>query len=166
MELEAGLTEQTKGQLISRCKAGERQALDLLYQQYRPQLLNICRQYTNDDSVAEDLLHDAFVVILTSLDKLRSDDKLESWMTSIVRNVGYHYRNHLAREQATLQQIRKECEGEMGTILSPDYEQLQALVSQLPQGCQQVFRLSVFEGLSHQEISQLLGTMPSGCYRH
>ena len=160
MELEAGLTEQTKGQLISRCKAGERQALDLLYQQYRPQLLNICRQYTNDDSVAEDLLHDAFVVILTSLDKLRSDDKLESWMTSIVRNVGYHYREHLIKEQATLQQIRKEREGAMGTILSPDYEQLQALVSQLPQGCQQVFRLSVFEGLSHLEISQLLGIAP------
>ena len=160
MELEAGLTELTKSQLISRCKAGERQALDLLYQQYRPQLLNICKQYTKDDSVAEDLLHDAFVVILTSLDKLRSDDKLESWMTSIVRNVGYHYRNHLAKEQATLQQIKKEREGAMETISSPDYEQLQTLVSQLPQGCQQVFRLSVFEGLSHQEISQLLGIAP------
>ena len=160
MELETGLTELTKGQLISRCKAGERQALDLLYQQYKSQLLNICKQYTNDDSVAEDLLHDAFVVILTSLDKLRSDDKLESWMTSIVRNVGYHYREHLAKEQATLQQIKKESEGAMDTILSPDYEQLQALVSQLPQGYQQVFRLSVFEGLSHQEISRLLGIAP------
>ena len=160
MELEAGLTELTKSQLISRCKAGERKAFDLLYQQYRPQLLNICKQYTKDDSVAEDLLHDAFVVILTSLDKLRSDDKLESWMTSIVRNVGYHYRNHLAKEQATLQQIKKEREGAMETISSPDYEQLQTLVSQLPQGCQQVFRLSVFEGLSHQEISQLLGIAP------
>ena len=160
MELETGLTELIKGQLISRCKAGERQALDLLYQEYKPQLLNICKQYTNDDSVAEDLLHDAFVVILTSLDKLRSDDKLESWMTSIVRNVGYHYREHLAKEQATLQQIKKESEGAMDTILSPDYEQLQALVSQLPQGYQQVFRLSVFEGLSHQEISRLLGIAP------
>ena len=160
MELVTGLTEQTKGQLISRCKAGERQALDLLYQQYKPQLLNICKQYTNDDSVADDLLHDAFVVILTSLDKLRSDDKLESWMTSIVRNVGYHYRNHLAKEQATLRQIKKESEGATATILSPDYEQLQTLVSQLPQGYQQVFRLSVFEGLSHQEIGSLLGIAP------
>lgn len=147
-------------QLISKYKAGERQAWGLLYQQYKPQLLSICKQYTNDDSVAEDLLHDAFVVILTSLDKLRSDDKLESWMNSIVRNVGYHYREHLAKEQATLQQIQKENEGAMATIPSPDYEQLQALVSQLPQGYQQVFRLSVFEGLSHQEISQLLGIAP------
>ena len=148
-------------QLISRCRAGERQALDQLYQQFRPQLLSICKQYTNDDSVAEDLLHDAFVVILTSLDKLRSEDKLESWMASIVRNVGYHYREHLIKEQATLQQIQKKNEGAMATITSPDYEQLQALVSQLPQGYQQVFRLSVFEGLSHQEISQLLGIAPN-----
>lgn len=160
MELETGLTELTKGQLISNCKAGERQAMDLLYQQYKSQLLNICKQYTNDDSVAEDLLHDAFVVILTSLDKLRSDNKLESWMTSIVRNVGYHYHEHLAKEQAALQQIKKENESATATILSPDYEQLQKLVSQLPQGYQQVFRLSVFEGLSHQEISQLLGIAP------
>ena len=150
----------TEGLLISRCKAGERQALDQLYQQYKPQLLNICKQYTNEASVAEDLLHDAFVVILTSLDKLRSDDKVEAWMTSIVRNVGYHYREHLAKEQATLQQIKIENEGATATILSPDYEQLQKLVSQLPQGYQQVFRLSVFEGLSHQEISQLLGIAP------
>lgn len=148
------------GELIGRCRAGERQALDELYQRYRPQLLKVCKQYTYEASVAEDLLHDAFVVILTSLDSLRDDEKLESWMTSIVRNVGYHYREHLKKEQATLQQIGKENEGIMETPLSPDFQQLQALVSQLPQGYQQVFRLSVFEGLSHQEISQLLGIAP------
>ena len=71
-------------ELIGRCRAGERQALDELYQQYRPQLLRICKQYTKDDGVSEDLLHDAFVVILTSLDKLKDDDKLEAWMASIV----------------------------------------------------------------------------------
>ena len=147
-------------ELISRCKAGERQALDLLYQQYKPQLLSICKQYTNENSVAEDLLHDAFVVILTSLDRLRSDDKLESWMTSIVRNVGFHYREHLDKEQAALQQIVSEKFITEETMLMPDYEQLQSLVTQLPEGYQQVFRLSVFEGLSHQEISQLLGIAP------
>ena len=72
-------------ELISRCKAGERQALNLLYQQYKPQLLKICRQYTKEDDVAEDLLHDAFVVIFTSLDRLENDDKLEAWMYAIVR---------------------------------------------------------------------------------
>ena len=86
--------------LISGCKAGDRQALHLLYKQYRPQLLSVCREYAKGYDVAEDLLHDAFVVILTSLDKLRDADKLESWMTSIVRNVGFHYREHQNKEQS------------------------------------------------------------------
>jgi len=146
--------------LISRCKAGERQALHQFYEQYRPRLLSICRQYTKGDDVAEDLLHDAFVVILTSLDQLRDADKLESWMTSIVRNVGFHYREHLDKEQAALQQMVNEKIITEETMLMPDYEQLQSLVTQLPEGYQQVFRLSVFEGLSHQEISQLLGIAP------
>jgi len=146
--------------LISRCKAGDRQALHLLYEQYRPQLLSVCREYAKGDDVAEDLLHDAFVVILTSLNQLREADKLESWMTSIVRNVGYHYREHLNKEQAALQQMVSENLVTEETTLIPDYEQLQSLVKQLPKGYQQVFRLSVFEGLSHQEISQLLGIAP------
>ena len=44
--------------------------------------------------------------------------------------------------------------------LMPDFELMQKLVSQLPKGYQQVFRLSVFEGLSHQEISRMLNIAP------
>lgn len=131
-----------------------------IYQLYKPKLLNICKQYAKEDDVAEDLLHDSFVIILTSLDRLEDPEKLESWMTSIVRSVGYHYRLRADKEQAVLQQMAKEKPETTETHLTPDYEQLQALVAQLPQGYQQVFRLSVFEGLSHQEISEMLGIAP------
>ena len=147
-------------ELISRCKAGNRQALHLLYEQHKPRLLNICKQYAKEDDVAEDLLHDAFVIILTSLNKLEDPEKLESWMASIVRNVGYHYRLRADKEEAALQQLAKEEPETTEAHLTPDYGQLQSLVAQLPQGYQQVFRLSVFEGLSHQEISQMLGIAP------
>ena len=148
-------------ELISRCKAGERQALDLLYQQYRPKLLNICKHYAKEDVVAEDLLHDAFVVILTSLDKLEQTYKLEPWMTAIVKNVGHHYQLHVKKEQATLRQMAKEGWPSAEKTPVPDYDQIQAFISQLPQDYQRLFRLSVFEGLSHKEISQLLGITPN-----
>ena len=154
------MTELGISELISRCKAGDRQALHLLYQQYRPGLLKICRHYAKEESVAEDLLHDAFVVILTSLDKQEQIDNLESWMTVIVKNVGYHYRQYLKKEQTVLKQMDKEDHQDTEKTLIPDYDQLQTFISQLPNGYQQVFRLSVFEGLSHQEISQLLGIAP------
>ena len=85
--MEKTYTKMDATELVSRCRAGERQALNLLYQQYKPQLLHICRQYTNKAEVAEDLLHDAFVVIFTSLDRLENPERLEAWMTAIVRNV-------------------------------------------------------------------------------
>lgn len=156
---------------LEQCKAGNSQALNHLYVETKPKLLGICRQFTKEDGVAEDLLHDAFIVIFTSLDHLKDSSKLEAWMTSIVHNVGYQYQKRLEKEQAALQQMASEARGQASepslshTInpvdsLTPDYDQLQILVSQLPQGYQQVFRLSVFEGLSHQEISQLLGISP------
>ncbi len=148
-------------ELISRCKAGDRQALDLLYQRYRPKLLNVCKHYAKDDDVAEDLLHDAFVVILTSLDQLEQTDKPGSWMTAIVRNVGYHYQLYVKKEQTALRQMAKEGRPSTEETPVPDYDQIQNLISQLPHGYQRIFRLSVFEGLSHQEISQLLGITPN-----
>lgn len=152
--------QQEKDELISRCKAGDRQALNLLYCHYRPYLLNICKHYAKEDHVAEDLLHDAFIVILTSLDKLRSTDKLEAWMTTIVRNVGYHYWKHLEKENTALKQMADESQNMTAESLMPDFELMQKLVAQLPKGYQQVFRLSVFEGLSHQEISRMLNIAP------
>ena len=152
--------QQEKDELLSRCKAGDRQALNLLYCHYRPYLLNICKHYAKEDHVAEDLLHDAFIVILTSLDKLRDTDKLEAWMTTIVRNVGYHYWKHLDKEHTALQQMADESQDTTVESLMPDFELMQKLVAQLPKGYQQVFRLSVFEGLSHQEISRMLNIAP------
>lgn len=152
--------QQDKEKLISRCKAGDRQALNLLYCHYRPYLLNICKHYAKEDHVAEDLLHDAFIVILTSLDKLRDTDKLEAWMTTIVRNVGYHYWKHLDKEHTALKQMSGESQNITEGSIMPDYELMQKLVAQLPKGYQQVFRLSVFEGLSHQEISRMLNIAP------
>ena len=152
--------QQEKDELISRCKAGDRQALNLLYSHYKPYLLNVCKHYAKEDDVAEDLLHDAFIVILTSLDKLRSTDKLEVWMTTIVRNVGYHYWKHLDKEHTALQQMANESQDTTVESLMPDFELMQKLVAQLPKGYQQVFRLSVFEGLSHQEISRMLNIAP------
>ena len=152
--------QQEKDELLSRCKAGDRQALNLLYSHYKPYLLNICKHYAKEDDVAEDLLHDAFIVILTSLDKLRSTDKLEVWMTTIVRNIGYHYWKHLDKEHTALQQMANESQDTTVESLMPDFELMQKLVAQLPKGYQQVFRLSVFEGLSHQEISRMLNIAP------
>ena len=57
--------------LIERCRQGDADALGELYKAYAQQMRGVCRRYIRDEQTAEDVLHDDFVSILTSLDTLR-----------------------------------------------------------------------------------------------
>ena len=122
----------------------------------------VCRRYVSDEQTISDVLHDSFVIIFTSFDKLRDDRKAEAWMMSITRNVASKYKDHL--EKMTFVQLEDaeqlqapEVENEVRGVPLEDVMQL---VDRLPEGYGQVFRLSVFEGLSHKEIADMLGIEP------
>ena len=69
----------------------ERQVYTDIYQTYSGKLYGVCLHYVNDRETAEDLLHDSFIVIFSSLDSLRDSSRLEAWMCSIVRNIACQY---------------------------------------------------------------------------
>ncbi len=46
----------------------------------------VCRRYISDEQTVEDVLHDAFVIIFTSFDRLRDVRRAEQWMMAITRN--------------------------------------------------------------------------------
>ena len=83
--------------LIERCRLGDTEALGELYmyKAYAKKMKGVCRRYISDDQDINDVLHDAFVIIFTSFDKLRDDRKAEAWMISITRNVASKYKEHL-----------------------------------------------------------------------
>lgn len=127
-------------------------------------LIERCRQgdADADEQAISDVLHDSFVIIFTSFDKLRDDRKAEAWMMSITRNVASKYKDHLTK--MTFVQLEDaehlqapEVEGEVRGVPLEDVMQL---VDRLPEGYGKVFRLSVFEGLSHKEIADMLGIEP------
>ena len=148
--------------LIERCRQGDADALGELYKAYAQRMRGVCRRYVSDEQTISDVLHDSFVIIFTSFDKLRDDRKAEAWMMSITRNVASKYKDHL--EKMTFVQLEDaeqlqapEVENEVRGVPLEDVMQL---VDRLPEGYGQVFRLSVFEGLSHKEIADMLGIEP------
>lgn len=149
-------------QLIERCRQGDADALGELYKAYALQMRSVCRRYISDEQAVSDVLHDAFVIIFTSFDKLRDDRKAEAWMMSITRNVASKYKDHLAKmtfvqlEEAEHLQIPES----VNEVRGVPFEDVMQLVDRLPEGYGQVFRLSVFEGLSHKEIADMLGIEP------
>ena len=148
--------------LIERCRQGDADALGELYKAYAQRMKGVCRRYVSDEQAVEDVLHDAFVIIFTSFDRLRDNRKAESWMMSITRNVASKYKDHLkSLSFVPLEEAESlVAPNEETTVKGVPLEEVLKLIDKLPEGYGKVFRLSVFEGLSHKEIADILDIEP------
>ena len=90
---------------IDACKQGEQEALGDLYKAYSNKLRGICQYYVKDESTAEDILHDAFIIIFTSIKTLKDNSKLEGWMITIARNLCFRYLRSIGKKEIPLEGI-------------------------------------------------------------
>jgi RNA polymerase sigma-70 factor (ECF subfamily) len=148
--------------LIERCRQGDADALGELYKAYAQRMRGVCRRYVSDEQDVDDVLHDAFVIIFTSFDHLRDNRKAESWMMSITRNVASKYKDYLDSQPfVPLEEAELlAAPDEKTTVRGIPLEDVLRMVERLPEGYGQVFRLSVFDGMSHKEIATMLGIEP------
>ena len=151
--------------LIQMCREGDKDALEELYKAYAQKLRGVCRRYISDERMVEDVLHDAFVIIFTSFDSLRDVQRAEAWMTAITRNVALKCKDHLeALPTVSLDEMNRAnliaTENEERDVRGVPLSEVMGMIDKLPEGYGQVFRLSVFEGMSHKEIAQLLDIEP------
>ena len=117
------------------------------------------------EQTVEDVLHDAFVIIFTSFDSLRDVGRAEAWMTAITRNVASKCKAHLeALPTVSLEETSEAeliaAENEEKDVRGVPLSEVVRMIDRLPNGYGQVFRLSVFEGMSHKEIADMLGIEP------
>lgn len=148
---------------VDLCKKGDEQALELLYKTYSGKMLKICLRYVPDRQTAQDLLHDGFIVIFTSIGSLRDPEKLESWMGIVMKNIALRYLNqNNAANLIPLSEISDEDEPAESPFSadSISYDRLMEMVERLPEGYSKVFKLAVLEGLPHKEIGNLLNIAP------
>lgn len=150
-------------EFVELCKKGDEEALDLLYKTYSERMMKICLRYVSDRQIAQDLLHDGFIVIFTSIGSLRNPEKLESWMGVVMKNLSLRYLNqNNGTTMVPLSEISEEDEPVEGALETDfvSYDQLMKLVECLPEGYSKVFKLAVLEGLPHKEIGDLLNIAP------
>ena len=146
---------------IDACKQGEREALGNLYKAYSDRLKRICLHYVADESTAEDILHDAFIIIFTSIKSLKDNSKLEGWMITIVRNLSLRFLQSTEKDDIPLSSLGIEVLSEEDEEeKNVELELLLSAIELLPEGNREIFKLSVLDGLSHKEIGDLLGINP------
>ncbi len=153
-------------ELIERIKGGDNVALGTLYETYAPMMRNVCVNITNEDEdVVNDLVQMAFIRAYYSIFQLRDASKFGEWD-------GYNY------EKCGFETSGTETKDATGSFFRVLWKRkwimvvpylpirdwlrrnLLELIDQLPKGYGRVFRMSVIEGYSHQEIAERLGIEP------
>ena len=72
--------------LILRIKHGSSEALGRVYKKYKDNLLRLAFALLNDRDMAEDIVHDCFVSIARSADKLKLNGNFKSYLATCVVN--------------------------------------------------------------------------------
>lgn len=156
-------------EIIIACKKNNREAQNLLYRRYKDLLFLLSLKYCKNTAEAEDLLHDAFIIIFSKIKSYSNKGSFEGWMKRIVINKAIDkYKNkkeipveinNEILEDITLKEI--EIEIPLDTILK--------FIQELPHQYRLVFSLYELDGYSHSEISKMLtiskGTSKSNLHR-
>ncbi|MDE6561796.1 MAG: sigma-70 family RNA polymerase sigma factor [Muribaculaceae bacterium] len=145
--------------LVEECRSGDRDAMSILYTRFAPRMLHVISRYVNDRDSAHDILHDGFIAAFTRINTLHDPEHIEFWLATIMKNLSLKY-----LQAQTVTSILEEIpeiveEPEIDDII--DFDTLETLIRQLPEGYQKVFRLAVLEGKTHKEISEILGIAPN-----
>lgn len=152
-----------KRYLIQRCQSGDREAFGILYKTYLAPMYEIVAYYVHNHDAVWDILHDGFLIAFASIASLKNAEKVDAWLTSIMKNLSLQY----LKDEASHVSVP------MSDIAIPDnvvatsdvdceltWEELDKIIDKLPEGYGKVFRLAVLDGLSHKEIAALLGIAP------
>ncbi len=144
--------------LINDCLNESRLAQKRLYDIYAPAAYGVIKRYLyNNDSLAQEVLNDAFYKVLTKLDTYNYQGAFEGWIRRIVVNT---LTDHL-RKNIKPDQHHKEVQPEDAYVQSESLEkishkELLGLIHTLPETQRTVFNLFVFENYSHKEIGSIL----------
>ncbi len=151
----SGMTDER--QIIEGCKAQERKAQSLLWKRYAPTMMSICLRYLRNRATAEDVLVHAMYKVMTKIDSYSGTGSFEGWMKRIVINESLMELRRNKNHQLTLSIDDIYEEPEVAFEDHLEYEEVLALLNDLPLGYRTVFNLYVIEGYKHREIAEQLG---------
>ncbi|MBR5332510.1 MAG: sigma-70 family RNA polymerase sigma factor [Muribaculaceae bacterium] len=151
--------------LVNRGLNGDQQALSQLYDAYSHKMEIVCVKVVGDHMIAQELVHDAFILAFSKLNQLQNPRRFEQWLSSITTNVALRYINRnntpqsISIAEITDEELYRKTElsNSNNTDNLPPFEVIMAAIDNLPEGYGKVFKMSVIQGMSHTEIAEILG---------
>jgi RNA polymerase sigma-70 factor (ECF subfamily) len=145
--------------LIWKFKSGDEAALARIYEKYKGDLLRIAAGLSNQASTAEDVVHDVFVSLAQSADKLKLSGNLKGYLATCVANRMRNSNRARKRQQAiTLDEtepvVPDSDKPERWIVRNEELDRLNDAMAQLPYAQREVVILRVQGGMKFKAIAQ------------
>lgn len=181
-----GMTAQTAPdndqQLVKRVQQGDKRAFDLLVLKYQHKIISVVHRYVRDSADVHDVVQEAFIKAYRALENFRGDSAFYTWMYRIAINTAKNHLISRGRRPPSTDVDIEDAEYFAGNDNLQDFntpesilfcDQLQAAVenaiSQLPEDLRTAVTLREMEGLSYEEIAEIMkcpvGTVRSRIFR-
>jgi RNA polymerase sigma-70 factor (ECF subfamily) len=140
--------------------AGSREAYTKLYLKYRQRVFAYCLRVVCNSAEAEDIFQEVFVRVYERASQFEEERSLGGWIFTIAHNLCLNR----IRDRKPQEEIEH-----LQTLSAPEEEyadnwqaRIQWALEQLPLTYREAFVLREYEGLSYQEIAEILhATMPA-----
>lgn len=169
--------------LVDRVRAGDKQAFDMLVAKYQRRLMRLLSRIVHDPVEAEDVVQETFIKAYRALRHFRGDSAFYTWLYRIGINTAKNFLATQGRRTPTSTETDAEhAEGfsdgdNLRDINTPESmlaskqiaQTVNAAMDALPLDLRTAIALREIEGLSYEEISDIMacpiGTVRSRIFR-
>ena len=149
--------------LIEQFKDGDQSAFERIVKTYQDRIYNLCRYLLGNSQDAEDAAQDVFIKAYRKLKDFRPESSLYTWLYRIGVNTCLDHKRKYRPEPLKDQSL---VEGLLSAEPSPERsyqskeigQAIQAALAQLPKNSRAVIVLKEIEGLSYEEMAEVLNT--------
>lgn len=146
-------------QLIKKILAGDKAAMQALYEQHERHWFRLCLRYGKSRSEAQDIMQEGLVMVFRDLKQFdASRGEFKYWSNRVMVNAALRFLKKHQWQQSfeDLEMAETEADLSESTLGKITAKELVQVIQQLPSGYRIIFNMYEMEGFSHQEIADAL----------
>ncbi len=169
-------------ELVKRVQAGNSAAFNILVQKYQHKVVNLIGRFVSDKTECYDIAQDTFIKAYRAIGNFRGDSQFYTWLYRIAANTAKNYLTSKARKSPSYAVDVEDAEHFDGESRLKEYatpenmllteeirETVFAAIERLPDDLKSAISLREIEGLSYEEIADVMdcpiGTVRSRIFR-
>jgi RNA polymerase sigma-70 factor, ECF subfamily len=167
-EQELAMSDIPEEDTIRLAQKGNAAAFERLYRRYCGRVYALCLRMVKNDSEAEDLTQEAFLLLFRKIHTFRGESRFSTWLHRLTVNLvlmGLRKKRYAEVSLDATLESEEEDSRPLIELGGPDlrlsgvvdHMNLSRAIEQLPDGYKKMFILHDVEGYEHHEIAKILG---------